>query len=54
LGGVRRPLTVVLVATLGTAGVLYLFVKVSVMPLDRGFGWVEQATIALYRLLGIY
>lgn len=54
LGGFRRPLTVVLVSTLGTVGILYLFVKLSVMPLDRGVGWVEQATIALYRLLGIY
>ena len=54
LGRVRRPLTVVLVSTLGTAAILYLFVKVSLMPLDRGQGVFEQATIALYRILGIY
>jgi putative tricarboxylic transport membrane protein len=54
LSGLRRPLTVVLVSTLGTAGILYLFVKVSLMPLDRGKGAFEQATIVLYRLLGIY
>ena len=54
LGGLRRPLTVVLVSTLGTAAILYLFVKISLMPLDRGQGIFEQATIALYRILGIY
>jgi putative tricarboxylic transport membrane protein len=54
LGGVRRPALVTLVATLGTAGILYLFVKVSLMPLDRGKGVFEQATVALYRVLGIY
>jgi putative tricarboxylic transport membrane protein len=54
LSGLRRPLVVVLVSTLGTAAILYLFVKVSLMPLDRGKGAFEQATIFLYRLLGIY
>jgi putative tricarboxylic transport membrane protein len=54
LGGLRRPLTVVLVSTVGTAAILYLFVKISLMPLDRGQGVFEQATIGLYRILGIY
>lgn len=54
LGGVRRPRTVALTATIGTTMILYLFVKVSLMPLDRGKGAFEAATIALYRLLGIY
>ena len=54
LGGVRRPLVVALVSTLGTVGVLYFFVKLSLMPLDRGKGVFEQATLALYRLLGIF
>jgi putative tricarboxylic transport membrane protein len=54
LSGLRRPLVVVLVSGLGTAAILYLFVKVSLMPLDRGKGAFEQATIFLYRLLGIY
>jgi putative tricarboxylic transport membrane protein len=54
LGGVRRPRTVALISVLGTLGVLYFFVKLSVMPLDRGKGVFEQATVALYRLLGIY
>jgi putative tricarboxylic transport membrane protein len=54
LSGLRRPVTVSLVSILGTLGVLYLFVKVSLMPLDRGVGVFEQATVALYRLLRIY
>ena len=54
LAGFRRPLPVVLVSVIGTAGVLYLFVKLCLMPLDRGHGVFEEATIFLYRLLGIY
>jgi putative tricarboxylic transport membrane protein len=54
LSGLRRPLPVTLVSVLGTAGILYLFVKLCLMPLDRGKGVFEEATIALYRLLGIY
>jgi putative tricarboxylic transport membrane protein len=54
LGGLRRPVQVLLVSTLGTAAILYLFVKISLMPLERGQGVFEQATIVLYRLLGIY
>lgn len=54
VSGVRRPLFVAVVSVLGTVGVLYLFVKVSLMPLDRGTGVFEQATVTLYRLLRIY
>ena len=54
LGGYRRPVAVALVSTIGTLLILYLFVKASAMPLDRGKGIFEQATIVLYRLLGIY
>lgn len=54
LAGLRRPLPVVLVSVIGTAGILYLFVKVCLMPLDRGKGVFEEATVLLYRLLGIY
>lgn len=54
LGGLRRPLLVGLTSILGTLGVLYFFVKLSLMPLDRGRGVFEQASVALYRLLGIY
>ena len=42
------------VSTIGTLLIVYLFVKASAMPLDRGKGIFEQATIVLYRLLGIY
>ena len=54
LGGIRKPLTVGLISILGSIGILYFFVKLSAMPLDRGKGVFEQATVALYRLLGIY
>ena len=54
LGGIRQPVSVGLISILGTIGVLYFFVKLSLMPLDRGKGVFEQATVALYRLLGIY
>ncbi len=54
LAGLRRPLPVVLVSVIGTAGILYLFVKLCQMPLDRGTGVFEEATVFLYRLLGIY
>jgi putative tricarboxylic transport membrane protein len=54
LGGLRRPLLIALTSVLGTLGVLYFFVKVSTMPLERGRGAFEQATLTLYRLLGIY
>ena len=54
LGGVRRPRTVILTAVIGTVALLYMFVKVSMMPLDRGKGVLETATVALYRLLGIF
>jgi putative tricarboxylic transport membrane protein len=54
LGGLRRPFTILLTSASGTAALLYLFVKVSLMPLDRGKGVFEQATVALYRVLGIY
>ena len=54
LSGLRRPLAVILVSVLGTAGVLYLFVKLCMMPLERGKGPFEAATIVLYRVLGIY
>lgn len=49
-----RALVAAPVAVLGTVALLYMFVKVSVMPLDRGRGAWEQATLALYRLLGIH
>ena len=54
LGGLGRPLLVAVTSIAGTVALLYFFVKLSKMPLDRGKGVFEQATVALYRLLGIY
>ena len=54
LAGLRRPLTVGLVSIIGTAAILYLFVKLCAMPLDRGQGMFEEGTVFLYRLLRIY
>jgi putative tricarboxylic transport membrane protein len=54
LGGLRGTLLIGLTSILGTLGILYFFVKLSTMPLDRGKGVFEQASVALYRLLGIY
>ena len=54
LGGLRKPLQIGLISVLGTTILLYLFVKLASMPLDRGEGVMGEASIALYRLLGIY
>ena len=54
LGGMRKPLQIGLIGLLGTTFLLYLFVKLASMPLDRGQGVMGEASIALYRLLGIY
>ena len=54
LGGERAPLRVGLTALVGTTVLLYRFVKLALMPLDRGVGAIGEATVALYRLLGIY
>lgn len=54
LGGVRSPWQISLLGVLGTTGLLYLFVKLALMPLDRGAGWIGDLTVALYRWLHIY
>ncbi len=54
LGGMRKPMQIGLISLLGTTVLLYLFVKLASMPLDRGQGAMGEASIALYRLLGIY
>jgi putative tricarboxylic transport membrane protein len=54
LGGIRQPRQLALVTTLGTVAVLYVFVKLALMPLDKGAGAFGDFTIALFRLLGIY
>ncbi|OIP09671.1 MAG: hypothetical protein AUK49_06850 [Betaproteobacteria bacterium CG2_30_68_42] len=54
LGGVRSPWQISLVSLIGNTVLLYLFVKLALMPLDRGAGWAGDLTIALYRFLHIY
>lgn len=54
LGGIRAPLKVTLISVLGTTVFLYFFIKLALMPLDRGVGAIGEFSIALYRLLGIY
>lgn len=54
LGGLRSPLQLTLTSVLGTTVMLYLFVKLALMPLDRGVGVFSEFSIWLYRLLGIY
>lgn len=54
LGGIRSWISIPLTAVLGTTALLYLFVKLALMPLDRGVGVIGEMTIALYRLLHIF
>lgn len=54
LGGLRRPLPLVVAALVTTVAMLYLFVKVVYLPLPRGEGAFADATLAVYRLLGIF
>ncbi len=54
LGGVRSPLMISLVSLIGTVVLLYLFIKLALMPLDRGVGAIGDFSVWLYRLLGIY
>lgn len=54
LGGIRKPVLISLVSLLGTIFLLYMFVKLALMPLDRGQGDFGEFTVAIYRLLHIY
>ncbi|MDZ4252655.1 MAG: tripartite tricarboxylate transporter TctB family protein [Sulfuritalea sp.] len=54
VGGIRKSLQLVSVTLIGTVVLLYVFVKLALMPLDRGQGAFGEFTIALFRLLGIY
>ena len=53
-GGVRRPRVVASVTVIGTVALLYTFVKLTTLPLDRGIGLFDGLTVSLYKLLGIY
>ena len=54
LAGTRRLLPLLAVSVLGTLTLLYLFVKVVYLPLPKGAGVIEDLTVLLYRLLGIF
>lgn len=54
LAGARRPVPLLVIASLGTVALLYLFVKVVYLPLPKGAGLLEDFTISLYRLLKIF
>lgn len=54
IGGVRKPGQLVGVTLVGTAIILYVFVKLALMPLDKGAGAFGEFTIALFRFMGIY
>lgn len=54
LGRVRSPITVLLVSVIGTIVLLYMFVALAKMPLNRGVEPFSSATVSLYRLLRIY
>ena len=54
IGGFRNPLKVGLVTLIGSVVLMYVFVKLALMPLDRGVGVLDNFTIGLFRLLGIY
>ena len=53
-GAVRKPHVVAAVAVIGTVALLYVFVKLTTLPLDRGIGLFDGVTVAIYRALGIY
>lgn len=50
----RRPLGLVLISVLGTILPLYLLIKVAYMPLPRGVGVFEEATVQLYHWLRLF
>jgi putative tricarboxylic transport membrane protein len=52
--GLRGMVRRLLVAAVGTIGMAYVFVSLVYVPLPRGLGVFEDATIWLYRLLGIF
>lgn len=54
LGGIRRALVIVPVSVLGTAVLLWVFMGLALMPLDRGEGPFGRFSLAVLRGLGIY
>lgn len=54
LGGLRNALVIGPVSLLGTAALLWVFVGLALMPLDRGQGIFGRFSLAVLRGLGIY
>jgi putative tricarboxylic transport membrane protein len=54
LGGVRSPALLAGVTLIGSVALMYMFIKLALMPLDRGVGAIGEFTVQLYRWLGIY
>ena len=54
LCGTRSALAIAANTLVGTVGLLYLFVKAVYLPLPKGDGPFEAATLALYRLLHLF
>jgi putative tricarboxylic transport membrane protein len=54
LGGVRSPVLLAGVTLIGSVALMYMFIKLALMPLDRGVGAIGEFTVQLYRWLGIY
>lgn len=54
LAGGRSPVAVATAAAAGTVALLYVFIKLVYLPLPKGAGPFETATLALYRALGIF
>lgn len=54
MGRIRSWVTIASVSVIGTIVLLYMFVALAKMPLNRGIEPFNGTTIALYRLLKIY
>jgi len=53
-GGMRNPFKIASLSLLGVIAPLYLLVKLAYMPLPRGVGIFETATIHVYQWLGVF
>lgn len=53
-GGLRHPLVLLLVPTVGTVALLWMFMGLALMPLSRGVGPFEHFSVRFLQLVGIY
>jgi putative tricarboxylic transport membrane protein len=54
IAGARSVAGVAAAAVGGTVGLLYVFVRIVYVPVPKGAGPFEDATLVLYRALGIF